>query len=133
MPVTIIFSRSETFRSYVKSLLERNSTVIEVSDDASCLNALEAHAGASLVLDVHSKLPAFACNSLTFLDTMNQKGFGKTRVAMLSWLSPEFIFLNTQHSPVYSEYLSTDYRNILYFFILLPTSANELFSALGIK
>lgn len=132
MPVTIIFSRSETFQSYVKFLLERDSAVIEVSDDDACLAALKAHADAALILDVHSKMPAFTCDSLSFLDTMAQKGFGNTRVILLTWLTVRYIFKATNHSPFSSSRLSTLYRDRIYFFRRLPVPRIELLHLLGL-
>ena len=132
MPVTIIFSGSETFRSYVKSLLERDSTVIDVSDEGGCLAALKAHADAALVLDVHSKLPAFTCDSLPFLETMAQEGFGNTRVILLTWLTVRYIFKATKHSPFTNPRLSTLYRDQIYFFRRLPVPRIELLHLLGL-
>ena len=130
MPTVLIFSKSESFRSYVRTLLPEGGRAVEVQDDAACLEALRLHPDAVVVLDVHSVKPACGCESLAFLMKMCEAGFDQTRVILLTWFTPEFIFRHTRQNSYTNSRLLPRYDERLYYFRRLPIPRSELQSLL---
>lgn len=123
---TIIFSANKPFLAYVRHLLPEGAAAMEVTDDAECLAALEKNPGAVLVLDVHSRKPVHQCRSLTFLNTMVGAGFNQTKAILLTWLTPGYIFQNTDQNSFSIPPLVPKNRDRLYFFRQLPILRGEL-------
>ena len=125
MPTLLIFSQSEPFRSYVRTLLPEGVQAVDAQDDAACLEALRQHPDAVVVLDVHSGKAACGCDSLAFLMKMCEAGFDQTRAILLTWFDRRFIFQHTRQNSLSNPRLLPRYNETLYFFRRLPVSRPE--------
>lgn len=130
MPPVLIFSQSEPFRSYVRTLLPEGAQAVEVLDDTDCLNEIKKNPDAIVVLDVHSEKPAWCCESLSFLMKMCEAGFDQTRAVLLTWFDRRFIFQHTRQNSLSNPRLLPRHNETLHFFRRLPVSRPEFQSLL---
>lgn len=124
MPTIIIFSKNTPFRQYVRSLLPEGEQAVEVHDDTTCLEEIKKNPDAIVVLDVHSKKPAWCCESLEFLNSKSQDYFAaNTRFVLLSWFADVDSMLDyAGKTKVTNLFLLDENAENLFYFRQLPFS-----------
>ena len=125
----IIYSSNRVFREYVTGLLAASSyQLLEVINELEALNAVKKYREALIILDVHSLEPAYSCEALSFLKSINREGYSSNHVVALSWFSASFIFRHTRQHPFYNQYLGKPFRGTKYHLLQLPVEASSFLS-----